>query len=230
MNMKRTKILSLLIFALFAPFVVSCDDGETYADKREREDKQIKAFLSSGAQVKDDESGVYLLDVPGDIKVLTESEFAANDSTTDVSRNEYVLLNNGVYMQIVDCGTGEKLSDGETAEVLMRYTEYNIATDAIQSTNRSSTAEMTPDVMNCTNTLGVFSATFTEGTMYTTYSSPAVPGGWLSPLAYIRLGRLDSFDASLAHVRLIVPGAQGHANASANVYPCFYDITYQRSR
>ena len=35
---------------------------------------------------------------------------------------------------------------------------------------------------------------------------------------------------NLAHVRLIVPGSQGQANASANVYPCFYDITYQRGR
>lgn len=228
--MKRNLFLLPLLLTAMAALFTACDDDETYADKRAREEKQIKAFLSSGCQVKDNDSGEYLLNIPGNIKVISEKEFYT-DSTTDVSQNEYVKFGNtGVYMQIVDKGTGSKLADGETATVIMRYTEFNISTDSIQTTNKLASQEMQPDVMTCSNSLGVFSGTFTQGTMYSTYNSAAVPAGWLAPLTFINLGRLDSPEASLAHVRLIVPGAQGQANASANVYPCFYEIKYQRGR
>ena len=73
----------LLLLAL-AAVCPSCDDDETYADMRKREDKQIKAFLNKGTQVKDDDSDNLLLDVPAPIKVITENEFYSNDSTTDV--------------------------------------------------------------------------------------------------------------------------------------------------
>lgn len=222
--------LPLLLVAV-AACLQACDDEETYADKRKREDKQIKAFLSSGVQIADEDAGAYLLNIPGDMKVISESEFYANDSTTDVSKNEYVLFDRtGIYMQIVDKGTGSKLADGETLNIITRYTEYNIAADSIQTSNKTISQEMQPDIMTCSNTSGTFSGTFLQGAMYSTYNSAAVPAGWLVPLTYINLSRLDSPTASLAHVRLIVPGAQGQANASANVYPCFYDITYQRGR
>lgn len=228
--MKISNLFHILLVSLLIPFALSCNDEETYADKREREDKQINAFLQSGAQVRDNKNGIYLLNVPGGINVIDEKQFAAQGHTTDVEHNQYVKFDNGVYMQIVNDGTGEKLAEGETEEILIRYTEYNIATASIQSTNKLSTSEMTPDVMSCTNTLGVFSATFTQGTMYATYKSAAVPAGWLIPLTYVKIGRLNSSEATLAAVRLIVPGSQGHAEASSNVYPCFYEISYQRSR
>lgn len=220
-----------LLLAAMAIFLQSCDDEETYADKRKRENKQIQAFLTSGAEVKEEDTGEYLLYVPGNIKVISEDEFYANDSTTDVDKNEYVYFDRtGVYMQIVDKGSGSKLADGETAQIITRYTEFNISTDSIQTTNKNITYETTPDIMTCTNNSGTFSASFTQGVMYASYNSAAVPSGWLVPLTYINLTRLDSPTASLAHVRLIVPASQGQANASSNVYPCFYEITYQRGR
>lgn len=222
--------LPLLLIAL-ASMLQACSDDETYADKRKREDKQIKAFLTTGVGVKDEDSGEYLLYAPGNIKVISESEFYANDSTTDVSKNEYVYFDNtGVYMQIIEKGTGSKLADGETARIITRYTEYDIATDSILTTNRLSSYEMTPDIMICSNSSGSFTGTFTQGAMLQCYSSAAVPAGWLIPLTYINLSRLDSPDARLAEVRLIVPGAQGQVSASSTVYPCFYDIIYQRGR
>lgn len=100
--MKRNLLFLPLLLLTFCTLFQACDDDETYADKRKRESKQIKAFIKSGVQVKDDESGEYLLNVPGDIKVISESEFYQNDSTTDVSKNEYVYFSNtGVYMQIL---------------------------------------------------------------------------------------------------------------------------------
>ena len=190
-------LFSFLLLAV-AALLQSCNDDETYADKRKREDKQIRSFLTSGAQVKSE-------DVEG----------------------EY-LKRTGVYMQIQSKGDGKKLADGENARVVCRYIEFNIASDSIQSTNNlTSSTEMKPDVMIVNNTLGSFTGTFVSGQMYQTYNSSAVPAAWLKPLTYINLGRATD---NLAHVRLIVPGSQGQANASANVYPCFYDITYQRGR
>lgn len=231
--MKSKLFFPFLLLVALAAVCPSCDDDETYADMRKREDRQIKAFLSSGVQVKDNDSGEYLLDIPGNIKVISESEFYRNDSTTDVSKNEYVYFDQKkVYMQIVDKGTGSKLADGETMRIITRHVEYNISTDTIQTINFPSYYELNYDVMSCTNTLGLFSATFTrdQGVMYQTYNSPAVPSGWLVPLTFINIGRLDAPDARLARVRLIVPSSQGQANASANVYPCFYEIIYSKGR
>lgn len=217
------------MLAALCTVLQACDDDETYADKRKREEKQIKAFLTSGVQVKDTDSGEYLLNIPGNIQVISEDEFNRKDSTTDVSKNEYVYFSNTrVYMQIVKKGVGKKLEEGETERIITRYTEYNISTDSIQTSNQMPASEMVPDIMNCTNTLGTFTASFLQGTMYNSYNSAAVPAGWLIPLTYINLSRVD--DGNLAHVRLIVPSSQGQANASSNVYPCFYEITYQRGR
>ena len=66
--------------------------------------------------------------------------------------------------------------------------------------------------------------------MYNTYSSAAVPSGWLVPMAYINLGRPASEDDEIAKVKLIVPHTQGQSNASQNVYPCMYELTYERGR
>ena len=47
------------------------------------------------------------------IKVISEDEFEAQDSTTNVADNEFVLFSeSGVYMQVVAKGNGEILEDG----------------------------------------------------------------------------------------------------------------------
>ena len=56
------------------------------------------------------------------------------------------------------------------------------------------------------------------------------PSGWLTPLTYIRLGRETAADEHIALVRLIVPSTEGHNDANTNVYACFYEISYMRSR
>lgn len=225
----KIKHLFILIGVVMACFC-ACDDDDSYAERVKRERKQISAFLQSGVQIMAEDSSGYLLDIPGNIKVISESEFYANDSTTNVDENEYVLFSGtGVYMQIVRKGDGNKLADGETAYVLNRYTEYNISGDSIQSSNNTLYYATYPDKMSCTNTDGIFTATFTSGVMYTTYSSASVPSGWLIPLAYVNLGRQTSEDG-VALVRLIVPSSEGQADASTQIYPCFYEISYQRGR
>ena len=66
-----------------------------------------------------------------------------------------------------------------------------------------------------------------KGQMASAYGSTFVPSGWLIPFNYIRTGREIS---GRAKVRLIVPHSEGQKNASAYVYPCYYEITYQLGR
>ena len=221
----------LLLFVFAAGLFCSCDDEETYADRREKENQQIQNFLNTGVSLADGNSDTYSINVPGGINVISESDFAAKGYTTDVSRNEYVLFNSsGVYMQILRKGPGKPLAEGETATVLVRYTEYDIASAYVRSTNVLNAYAVMPDVMTCSNSYGTIQASFLSGVMKNSYDTSTVPAGWLIPLKYINLGRQESEDEEVARVRVIVPSTQGQINASANVYACFYDISYTRGR
>lgn len=221
----------LLLFVFAAGLFCSCDDEETYADRREKENQQIQNFLNTGVSLADGNSDTYSIKVPGGINVISESDFAAKGYTTDVARNEYVLFNSsGVYMQILRKGPGKPLAEGETATVLVRYTEYDISSAYVRSTNVLNAYAVMPDVMTCSNSYGTIQASFLSGVMKNTYDTSTVPAGWLIPLKYINLGRQESEDEEVARVRVIVPSTQGQINASANVYACFYDISYTRGR
>ena len=210
----------------------SCSKTETYAEQKEKERNAINSFLSSDVQIVN-RNGDTLIHV-GHINVITEEQFLAQDSTTDFSKNEYVLFGGtGVYMQIVRKGTGPKLESGQSKRIITRYTEFNILSDSLQTSNDVLYYSTTPDIMDVTNSYGTFTASFNldngGGAMYRTYGSTEVPSGWLVPLTYIRIGRQTSAEG-IAKVRLIVPHTQGQSYARQNVYPCFYEITYQETR
>lgn len=210
-------------------FWTSCNDDVTYADMIESQNKAIDSFIEKGCCVYLEDSVTPLLKVDP-IKVISEETFYANDSTTDVSRNEYVLLaGSGVYMQIVRKGTGKKLESGENCQIICRFHEYNISSDSLQLSNRLVAYEQYPDVMSVTNVKGTYTASFVSGMMYSAYGT-AVPGGWLMPLPFINLGRQTTEKDEIAKVRLIVPSSEGHSGASQGVYGCFYEITMQRGR
>jgi hypothetical protein len=193
---------------------VSCNNSETYADKKKKERSAINQFIADSA-----------------VNVISEATFFAQDSTTNVSRNEYVLFNSsGVYMQIVEEGNGERLKDGRY-EILVRYVEEQITSDGIDSlswnTDYGNSQMVYPDAMMLTKSGKSFSATFTSGIMYTVWGTPYVPSGWLIPFNYIKVGREIS---GRSKIRLIVPHSEGQSDASASVYPCYYEITYQLAR
>lgn len=230
MNWNKLYTLLLFVFATVVIFT-ACDEDETYSDKRKREKKQVEAFLKKGVTVYDADKSQVLLHVPADIKVISEEEFYANDSVTNVDANEYVLFKKtGVYMQIVRKGPGKKLQEGESTTILNRFTEYNIAADSISCTNKILPYETMEDKMTVVNTGGTFTASFLSGLMFSIYQSASVPTGWLVPLSYINIGRQDAPDQEVALVRLIVPSTQGQSDANNNVYACFYEISYQRGR
>lgn len=209
--------LALAFIALFAAVtVISCDDTETYAEQKDRERAAISRFIADSA-----------------INVITETQFAEQGYKTDLSKNQFVLLqNSGVYMQIVREGCGEKIKEGETTTVLCRFTERNILTDSLQLTNDILSFSSIVDKMTVTNTSGTFTASFIkdQSVMAMFYGSTSVPAGWLVPFTYIKVGRQDTADEEIAKVNLIVPHTQGHQYASSGVYPCYYTITYERGR
>lgn len=211
--MGKIKLALLACAALFT--LMSCDDTESYADQKKKERSAIRSYIAKE-----------------NIKVITEKEFHAQDSTTDVSKNEYVLFETtGVYMQIIREGCGEKLKDGETATVICRFKEWNLLTDSLQLANNIENSSLNfPDLMSVKNTSGTFKASFIQGSsvMYSIYGSGSVPAGWLAPLSYIKIGRPAKPGEEIAKVKLIVPHTKGHQYASSGVYPCLYEITYQR--
>ena len=211
--MKNLVFVFVALLGLVA--LVSCNDGETYAEQRDRENSAIRRYISEN-----------------NISVLTENEFRDNGYKTDTAKHEFVLMqSSGVYMQIVRKGCGDPIKDGETTTVLCRFTERNLLTDSIQLSNEVLAFASIPEKMSVTNTNGTFSASFdqTSSLMYTFYGSTSVPSGWLVPFSYINLSRHTADDA-IAKVKLIVPSTQGHQYASSGVYPCYYSITYERGR
>ncbi|MBQ6227301.1 MAG: DUF4827 domain-containing protein [Prevotella sp.] len=200
------------LLAVCASFLMSaCHDTETYADQKDRERAAINKFIADQG-----------------IKVISESDFK-RDTLTDVSKKEFVLFSNtGVYMQIVRRGCGEKVKSGETVNVLCRFNEYNLLADSLRLTNNNMSYSSLPDKFAVTNTLGTFTASFISGAIMSTYSTTSVPAGWLIPLSYINVGRVTKEGEEIAKVNLIVPHSQGTSYALSQVYPCYYEITYER--
>lgn len=203
---------SLIMFVAAVFMFAACDNYETYGDKKKKERKAISQFISDSS-----------------IVVINETQFENQGETTDLSKNEYVYLeNSGIYMQIVNKGCGSILEENKVVNVLCRYVEYNILDQVIQSRNDNDSRFF--DKMAVSRSGVNFTASFVSGYMYTTYSSSSVPAGWLVPLLYVNVGRPSSDSEEVAKVKLIVPHSQGQAYAQSNVYPCYYVITYQKEK
>lgn len=212
--MKKT--IPFLLLAILAVVIFdSCSSTATYAEQREAELEAISNYITKN-----------------NIQVISESDFYAQDSTTDVSKNQYVLFQkSGVYMQIVNKGCGSRLKSGESADVLCRFIEYNVNADSISFNNMSFAMSGWPDKMSVRNNSGTLVASFEYGWLNTKYSlNASVPSGWLVPLRYVNLGRPASETDKYAEVNIIVPHDQGHTVASTNVCAYAYHLTYERGR
>lgn len=193
---------------------IACNDYETYGELKERERDAIEKFISDSSFV-----------------IISEDQFH-NQGDKTLDNKQFVILDkSGVYMQILNIGSGETIKDGETMNILCRFSEKAIL-DTTSINNLTGTYIFTPDIMCVTRTGSTYTAYFSEsrGLMCVTYGT-SVPEAWLAPLQYVKLGRLTSATDDKARVRLIVPHSQGTTNnAKANVKPYFYDITFQRGR
>lgn len=201
--MKKLTLLFFFLTALCVAFQ-ACDDTMTYAEMKEREDDAIDAFIRDSS-----------------ITVITQSEFYAQDSTTNLERNEFVQLASGVYMQIVDKGIeGDTVKNND--EIMVRFTEYNILDNYLSYSNLTI-ASMVEGFRYTVSTSSIAGIFLTDG--YAGYypstvlgGSTAVPAGWLVPWNYIY---------NKSHVKLIVPSDMGTQNAMSGVVPYYYDIYYQ---
>ena len=108
--------------------------------------------------------------------------------------------------------------------LLCRFLEVNIKSGA--ALYNAYNYVYVADKMNVQRAGSTYTASFVTGRMYETYGA-SVPTGWLVPFNYLDIGRST---ANLAKVRLIVPHSQGHSTASSNVYPYYYELTFQRER
>ena len=195
----------------------SCDNGETYADRKEREKNAINRFIKEH-----------------DIKVISYDQFLAQDSTTNVDENEYVLFNeDGIYMQIEARGEGksmiemakEQSTDSTISKtILCRFFEYDIESGDTTTTNKYSSSIVDKMLVKYIHRSRRYQASFTEGRMVEKYKTSVVPQGWIKPLDFIRLTRNAG---KIAKIHIIVPHSSGTGNASGYVLPMYYEISYQ---
>lgn len=216
-----------LFYTVLAAFAVSismftaigCDDGETYAEQKKKEQAAIGQFLRNN-------------DFVGPIKTISEEQFYKQDTMTDVSKNEFVRFNkDGIYLQIVRKGNGptmvelakERADSTATRPLLCKFLEYDIR-DA-DTTYSNIYMSSINDEFFCTYShfSRSYDGYFTDGIMKNAYGM-GVPKGWLKPLSFIRLTKAAGEEAK---VRIIVPHSSGTANASGHVLPFYYEITYQ---
>ena len=205
------KALFLLLAVVSLASLVACNDYETYGDKKEKERKAIREFLADSSFV-----------------VISESQFHQQGDVTDVAKRQFVYMDNsGVYMQIVHQGCGKPLQDGENSDLLVRFVEVGLI-DSTAIYNDVNPYDV--DIMNVKRQGNSFTASFNTGGSWYVYHSntETVPQGLIVPLPYLNMGRPRTADDQIAKVRLIVPHTQGHIIASQNVYPYYYEITFQR--
>ena len=221
---KKMKKYSYIISLLMAIVLLAgCENYETYSDMKKKEQDAIERFIA--------EQG---------IEVIDQTTFEEQGCVTDLKRNQYVkFTRNGVYMQIIREGCGTVLEEQKTVNVLCRFMEQNIQTGDIITRNDIHASLSTMDGIDVSTLLDKMSvlrtgttitASFISGMMYRYHGSSSVPGGWLVPLTYVKIGRPENEGEETAKVRLIVPHSQGTADASSSVTPYFYEITYQRER
>lgn len=187
----------------------ACDDSKTYAEMLEDEKNAVNKFIKDKG-----------------IRIISQDEFEKNDTVTNLERNEYVALSDGVYMQIVDRGSAENKTDtfANNNEICVRYIEEDIMTRDttcfnvfLEEWGDANQLYTNPAVFRYVAEGSYVYGTFIQMDYYwaSYYQSTAVPAGWLLALPFVR---------NYAHVRLIVPSKVGHSSAQQYVNPYYYDI------
>ncbi len=194
--MKNISFALLSVFSLILVFA-SCSKSKTYAEKLADERKAINNFIKKE-----------------NIKVITFDQFAEQDSTTNLDKNEYVELQNKVYMQIVNKGS-ECLTDtfANDDKLTVRFVEYSIMKKF--ETGLTNVDAPFVDAFNYRINGDQISGEFlSKGMMYGN-GIAKVPAGWLIAMRFVRKG---------AHIKVIVPSKMGHVYSLREVYPYHYDL------
>lgn len=207
-------IFAVLGLVAFSSVLTSCkEDEETYAEQKEREAKQVRAWLDS--------HNVDVISIQEFLKdTVTDNPITGPDTT----RNEYVLFeDNGVYMQIIRRGEGRQISAGETWYLNARYVESYVGSGDTLTMNLF---QQDPDVFYVKRTGDTYSGSFLSGIMTRAYGN-SVPNSWLMTMPFIKPAL---YNGNSAKVRIIAPHNQGTQTAAGSVYPAFYEITITKPK
>jgi len=207
-------IFAVLGLVAFSSVLTSCkEDEETYAEQKERETKQVRAWLDS--------HNVDVISIQEFLKdTITDNPITGPDTT----RNEYVLFeDNGVYMQIIRRGEGRQISAGETWYLNARYVESYVGSGDTLTMNLF---QQDPDVFYVKRTGDTYSGSFLSGIMTRAYGN-SVPNSWLMTMPFIKPAL---YNGNSAKVRIIAPHNQGTQTAAGSVYPAFYEITITKPK
>ena len=207
-------IFAVLGLVAFSSVLTSCkEDEETYAEQKERETKQVRAWLDS--------HNVDVISIQEFLKdTVTDNPITGPDTT----RNEYVLFeDNGVYMQIIRRGEGRQISAGETWYLNARYVESYVGSGDTLTMNLF---QQDPDIFYVKRTGDTYSGSFLSGIMTRAYGN-SVPNSWLMTMPFIKPAL---YNGNSAKVRIIAPHNQGTQTAAGSVYPAFYEITITKPK
>ena len=105
--MRKTIYTLITLIATLA--TVACNDYETYSDLKNRERDGIEQFISDSSFV-----------------IISEDQFHEQGDKTIGNKQFVILDKSGVYMQILNGGSGEVIKDGETMNILCRFVERAI--------------------------------------------------------------------------------------------------------
>lgn len=193
MNMKF--LVTISFFISLCAFV-ACDDGKTYIELREEEDKAIEKYLTS--------DGRWVADIPADGNFLTEEN----------SENPpYYRLPDDVYMQILSMGYLDSTRHFFVVDdkVYFRYTRMSLTdwADGIVSTSGNMN-----DASGSSDQY-YFTYTTQMGSNYSMYFEYGL--GIQYPLQYVGNG---------AMLRLVVPSKMGFSSEISDVIPYLYTIKY----
>lgn len=193
--MKNTFLTLFSVLSLLLVFS-ACSKSKTYAERLADERKAINRFIKKE-----------------NIKVINFEQFEKQGSTTNVDENEYVELQNKVYLQIVNIGSENVVDTFATGDQLtVRFIERDIVQNL--ETTRTNVYAAYPDVFNYRISGEQVSGEFIEGNMIMN-SIRSVPSGWLIGMRFARKG---------ATLKVIVPSKMGHMPASNSVLPYFYEL------
>lgn len=183
-----------------ALLALSCSKTKSYTDMLKDQKKAIE-------RLKDKEGFVFLKKFPKD------SVFKAN---------EFVELENGVYLNIIDKGTSERAVAGQT-KILYRCTMYYPMDTAYIYLTNSAGYHIIPYYYNLVSNGSCISSNYgphSNGTspysfIYGDYTSSDVGEGLMTPLQFV---------GDRAKVKLIVPFKRGLPTDNSNGEPAYYEI------
>lgn len=219
--MKRLFPYLLTVVMLIGVF--SCDKKSIEGESKENSEQQDS--IMTDEKQKQNEATQIKKWISDHNIIVTGPSSLLEDSTSNVENNEYALFADlGIYMQIVRCGDGSPIEDGETRYYNARYVEVNIGTGDTLTTNMY---QQEPDAFYLRCTGDNYTGAYTGGLMSKTYGT-TMPNAWMLPFLYIKPGTMSG--SSAAKIRLIVPHIHGTQKAAAEVYPTYYEIIITSQR